>query len=92
VNQLSRLLGQIQRDAAALPTGELKAQLQVHVELLSEYADSVLNMTPDAESNEEMISATDHLFLSALFTALYVRELTTRPVERHFARVRLSFN
>ena len=92
MNDLSQLVDEIQRDAAAMPTGELKAQLQVHVELLSEYADSVQNMPPDAASTEEMISATDCLFLSALFTALYVRELTTRPAERQFARVRISFN
>ena len=92
MNDLSQLLGQIKRDAAALSTGELRAQIQVHVELLSEYADGVQNMPPDAESTEEMISVTDCLFLSALFTALYVRELTTRPVERHFAPVRISFN
>ncbi len=92
MNDLSQLLGEIKRDAAALSTGELKAQLQVHVELLSEYADGIQNMLPDAMSTEEKISVTDCLFLSALFTALYVRELTTRPVERCFAPVRISFS
>ncbi len=92
MNDLSQLLGQIKRDAAALSTRELRAQIQVHVELLSEYADGVLNMPHGAEGTEEMTSVTDCLFLSALFTALYLRELTTRPVECHFAPVRISFS
>lgn len=92
MNDLSQLVDQIKRDAAAMTTGELKAQLQVHVDLLSEYADTVQQIQPDAERTEEMISVTDCFFLSALFTALYVRELTTRPVQREFARVRISFN
>ena len=92
MNDLRQLLDEIRRDAAAMSTGELKAQLQVHVELLSEYADSVQNLPPAAARTEEMISVTDCLFLSALFTALYVRELTTRPIERQFAQVDISFN
>ena len=52
MNDLSQLLGQIKRDAAALSTGELKAQIQVHVELLSEYADSFQNMLPGAVSTK----------------------------------------
>jgi hypothetical protein len=91
VKQLLELLAMIQEDAASLPGGQLKTEIQVCLDILSEYLADVQKLRPDA-ATEEKISATDNLLVAALVTALYVRELTTRPVERHFARVRLSFN
>lgn len=91
VKQLRELLAMIQEDAAALPRGELKKEIQINLEILAEYLADVQTMRPDA-ATEDKISATDNLLVAALVTALYVRELTTRPVERQFARVRISFN
>lgn len=81
----------IQEDAAALPGGQLKKEIQISLDILSEHLDGVQKLRPDA-AIEVKISATDNLLVAALVIALYVRELTTRPVEPHFARVRLSFN
>lgn len=91
MNQLRQLLAMIVEDAAGLPRSALKAEIQVNVDFLSRYLTEVENLRPDAVT-EDKISATDNLLVAALVTALYVRELTTRPAERHFARVRLSFN
>ncbi|MGI8447655.1 MAG: hypothetical protein ACR2MP_10860 [Streptosporangiaceae bacterium] len=93
MKEMMALLSMIQEDAAALSTGDLRAEIQVHVELFSKYIEEFQNLQPGAGSAEELISATDTLLVGALATALYVRELTTRPAEeRRFARVRLSFN
>jgi hypothetical protein len=91
MNQFRQLLAMIQEDAASLPRGELKKEIQVNLEILSEYLADIQKMRPDA-AMEDKISATDNLLVAALVTALYVRELTTRPMEREFARVRISFN
>jgi hypothetical protein len=92
MNQLGQLLAEIQRDAADLPTGKLKTEIQVSVDVLAAFIDSFQNIRPGAVTLEDMISATGDVITAALVTALYVRELTTRPADRNFARVRLSFN
>jgi hypothetical protein len=91
MNQLSQLLGEIQREAAALPTGQLRTEIQVHLDVLTALIDNFRGIRPGAVSPEEMDSARGDVFAAALITALYVRELTTRPAPR-FARVRLSAN
>ena len=91
MKQLRELLAMIQEDAAALATGALKKEIQVNLDFLAEYLADAEKLRPDA-AMEDKISATDNLLVAALVTALLLRELTTRPVERHFARVRLSFN
>lgn len=91
MNYLCQLLGLIQQDAAALSTGELRTEIQVSLDSLTVFIDHFQDMRPESVSLEEMISATGDVMTAALVTALYVRELSTRPASR-FARVRLSFN
>jgi hypothetical protein len=93
VNEMMQLLSMIQEDAAALATGDLRAEIQVHLDVFAKYLEEFQNLQPGAVSAEKLISATDSLLVGALATALFVRELTTRPAEeRRFARVRISFN
>lgn len=91
MNQLCYLLREIQRDAEDLPTGQLRNEIHVSLDVLSAFIDSFQTMRPEAASLEELISATGDVVTAALITALYVRELTKRPAPR-FARVRLSSN
>jgi hypothetical protein len=88
--QLSQVIADIQREAAAIPTGELGKHVQASLELLTEYID-VLNGIGPAPGPVDMSSAANDVLYAALFTALYVQELATRPARR-FARVRLSIN
>ena len=91
MTQLGQLLGLIQQDAADLPTGELRNEIQVSLDVLTMFIDHFQNIQPGAGSLEEMISATGDVVTAALVTALYVRELTKRPAPA-FARIRLSSN
>jgi hypothetical protein len=91
MNPLGELLGEIEREAAALPTGKLRTEIQVHLGVLAVLIDTLQDLRPEAAGLEEMDSAKGDVLATALVTALYVRELTTRPGPR-FARVRLSFN
>jgi hypothetical protein len=88
--QLSKVVRDIQRGAAALPTGDLRAHIQASLELLGEYLDVLQGIRPGANVSEINSAANDVLY-TALFTALHVQELATRPADR-FARVRLSIN
>jgi len=87
---LSQIIREIQREAAELPTGDVRAHIQASLELLAEYTEVLQRIRPAAGPDEEADAANDVLY-TALFTALYVQELVTRPVDR-FARVRLSVN
>jgi len=87
---LSQIIREIQREAADLPTGDVRATIQASLELLTEYTEVLQKIRLAAASADKADAANDVLY-TALFTALYVQELATRPVER-FARVRLSVN
>jgi hypothetical protein len=88
--QLSQVVWDIRQEAAAVPTGELRAHVQASLDLLAEYIEQLQCIRAGA-SVEEINSAANDVLYSALFTALHVQELATRPAPR-FARVRLSFN
>jgi hypothetical protein len=88
---LGQIVREVQRDAAALPTGALRTEIQVSLDVLTAVIDHLQSIRPGAGNLEETIGAAGDVMSAALTTALYVRELTSRPPER-FARVRLSFN
>jgi hypothetical protein len=90
MKQLSQVIREIQREAADLPTGDVRATIQASLELLTEYTEVLQGIRPDAASADKADAANDVLY-TALFTALYIQELVTRPAPR-FARVRLSVN
>ena len=92
MNEMIALLSMIQEDAAALATGDLRAEIKVHLDVFAKYVEDFKNLQLESVSFEEMISATDSVLVGALATALFVRELTTRPADHQFAQVRLSFN
>jgi hypothetical protein len=91
MKQLSQVIREIQREAADLPTGDVRATIQASLELLTEYTEVLQGIRPDAASAGEKADAANDLLYTALFAALYIQELVTRPAPR-FARVRLSVN
>jgi hypothetical protein len=91
MSQLCQVVGDIQQEAAAVPTSELGAHIRASLEILTEYIGQLQNPEHSATSPEETSSAENDVLYAALFTALYLQELTTRPARR-YAKVRLSFN
>lgn len=89
--ELGQLMKEIQRDAAELPTGQLRAEIQVSLDVLAETIDTFHRTRPGAVREEEMTNAIENMMSAALVVSLYVRELTTRPISR-YARVYLSRN
>jgi hypothetical protein len=88
---LSQIIKEIQQEAAADPTGDVRATIQASLRLLTEYTEVLQKIRPAAASADEEANAANDVLYTALFTALYVQELATRPAPR-FARVRLSVN
>jgi predicted nucleic acid-binding protein len=89
--ELGQLMTEIQRDAAELPTGQLRKEIQVSLDVLAETIDTFHRIRPSAVSDEEMTTAIENMMCAALVVSLNVRELTTRPISR-YARVYLSRN
>lgn len=91
MHPLNGIVAEMQRHAAALRTSELRDHIQASLDVLAEDIDTVQRIGPYA-TRSQVIAATDEVMIAALCAALYVKELTTRPVHRHFARVWLSAN
>jgi len=91
MNPLNEILEEMQRLAAVLPTADLRDHIHACLDVLAEDIDAVQRIGPSA-TRTQVITASDNVLIAALATAVYVRELTTRPAERHFARVRFSLN
>jgi hypothetical protein len=91
MKSLSQIIREIQREAADLPTGDVRAHIQASLELLTEYTEVLQTVQPAAAGAGDKADAANDVLYTALFTALYLQELVTRPAER-FARVRLSIN
>jgi hypothetical protein len=91
VTNLGQVIREIQREAATLPTGALRTEIEVSLDVLDVVVNHLHSFRPGAGTVEELISATSDVMDAVLTIALYVRELTTRPAPR-FAPVRISLS
>jgi len=81
VSSLGQIIRAIQHDAAALPTGELRDEIEVSLEVLDATISQFHSIRPGIRHVDERISATGDVMIATLTVALYVRELTTRPAD-----------
>ena len=81
MSSLGMLIREFQRDAAALATGELRTQIEINLEVLDVAIRDFGSIQPGAGTVDDQISATGDVVVAALMTALYLRELVTRPRE-----------
>ena len=77
---LSRVITQIQRDAAETATQDLRADIEIGFEVL-DAAIAQLNALRPGIDVIELISANAEVLETAFTIALYVRELAARPVD-----------
>jgi hypothetical protein len=79
---LGQIIREIQREAAALPTDALRHEIEIEINLeVQDAAISQYNaIPPGGRTVEDLIIANSTVMVSVLTTALYVRELATRPV------------
>ncbi len=81
VSSLGQIIRVIQRDAAALPTGELRDEIEVSLTVLDATISQFHRIRPGIRHVDERISATGDVMIATLTVALYVRELATRPAD-----------
>ncbi len=91
MKNLYQAISKIRCEVAEIPTGALRTEIQNELDVLDAAISRLQSIRPGAGNVDETIDATADVWSTALMVALYVRELTTRPVER-FTQVRLSFN
>ncbi len=77
---LGRVITEIQRDAADTSTQDLRADIEVGLEVLDAAIIQLHALRPGADVIER-ISANAEVMETVITIALYVRELATRPVD-----------
>ena len=83
---LGQIIREIQHEAAALPTDALRHEIELNLEVQDAAIDLYTAIPPGGRTVEDLIIANSTVMVSVLTTALYVRELATRPVD-HLAAV-----
>ena len=81
MSSLGQIIRAIQHDAAALPTGELRDEIEVSLDVLDATISQFYRVRPGIRGVDERISATGDVMIATLTVALYVRELTTRRAD-----------
>ncbi len=81
VSSLGQIIRVIQHDAAALPTGELRDEIEISLDVLDATISQFYSIRPGVRHVDERISATGDVMIATLTVALYVRELAARPAD-----------
>ena len=81
VSSLGQIIRAIQHDAAALPTSELRDEIEISLEVLDATISQFHRARPGIRGVDERITATGNVMIATLTVALYVKELTTRPAD-----------
>jgi len=79
MSDLGQIIKETQREAAALPTGKLRTEIEINLKVQDAAIRQYTSIRPGAGDIEDMIVATGTVIVSVLTTALYVAELATRP-------------
>ena len=82
VPNLGQLIREIQRDAAALPTDALRDEIEINLSVQDAAIRQYFSIGPGHGTVEDLIIANSAVMFAVLTTAVYVRELATRPVDR----------
>ena len=78
---LGQVIREIQREAAALSTDALRHEIAMNLEVQDAAIDLYYAIPFGGRTVEDLIFANSAVMVSVLTTALYVRELTTRPAD-----------
>ena len=77
---LGQIIREIQHAAAALSTDALRHEIELNLEVQDAAIDLYHTIPAGGRTVEDLIIANSTVMVSVLTTALYVRELATRPV------------
>jgi hypothetical protein len=80
VTNLDRVITEIQREAADIPTQDLRSDIQVGLDVLEAAISDLHALRPETDVIAR-ISATADFMETVITIALYVRELAKRPAD-----------
>ena len=78
---LGQIIREIEREAASLSTAELRHEIEINLEVQDAAIRQYYAVPPGGRKVEDLIMANSAVMVSVITTALYVRELASRPVE-----------
>ena len=78
---LGQIIREIEREAASLSTAELRHEIEINLEVQDEAIRQYYAVSSGGRKVEDLIMANSAVMVSVLTTALYVRELATRPAD-----------
>ena len=78
---LGQIIREIQREAAALPTDALRYEIEINLDVQDAAISQYFTVPPGGRTVEDLIIVNSAVMASVLTTALYVRELATRPAD-----------
>ena len=81
VPTLGQIIREIQHAAAALPTDALRHEIEINLDVQDAAISQYFTIPPGGRTVEDLIIVNSAVMASVLTTALYVRELTTRPAD-----------
>ena len=76
---LGQIIREIQREAAAVSTDALRDEIEMNLDVQDAAINLFFSIPAGGRTVEDLIIASSTVMVSVLTTALYVRELTTRP-------------
>ena len=78
---LGQLIEEIEREAVSMSTAELRDEIELCLEVQDAAIRQYYAVRPDGRNVEDLIMANSAVMVSLITTALYVRELASRPVD-----------
>ena len=78
---LGQIIREIEREAASLSTAELRHEIEINLEVQDAAIRQYYAVPPGGRNVEDLIMTNSAVMVSVLTTALYVRELASRPAE-----------
>ena len=78
---LGQIIREIEREAASLSTAELRHEIEINLEVQDAAIRQYYAVPPGGRKVEDLIMANSAVMVSVITTALYVRELASRPVD-----------
>jgi hypothetical protein len=78
---LGQIIREIEREAASLSTAELRHEIEINLEVQDAAIRQYYAVPPGGRKVEDLIMANSAVMVCVITTALYVRELASRPVD-----------
>jgi hypothetical protein len=78
---LGQIIREIEREAASLPTADLRHEIELGLEVQDAAIYQYYAIPPGGRNVEDLIMTNSAVMVSLITTALYVRELASRPVD-----------